>query len=340
MSQFAFRRLAGSAALVTATLAAALVPAAVQAGAGPTFSDLVIFGDSLSDTGNLSLASGGYYPTAGTGQPYYGGGYSNGKLWTEYLATGLGQAGDAAPYLVGGNNFAWAGARTGTGGTPAGLLDQTTLWAATRVADPNALYVLVGGGNDMRDARTAAPGNSALEQSFRKISAEAAVANLKGSLGVLAAAGAKNVLVSNLPDLAFTPEAMLTGVTAASGDASLQFNQLMPSLLSYGASVGLSMTFLDLNGAFSVFRADPGAFGITNINSACAGFAFSAGASCDTSLFSDVLHPSARAQQLMADAAFSALGVSPVPEPQTVALMLAGLVTVVSISRRRARAAA
>lgn len=339
MSHFAFRRVVGPAALLTATLAAALVPAAAQAGGSPAFSDLVIFGDSLSDTGNLSLASGGFFPKAGTTQPYYGGGFSDGKLWTEHLAAGLGQAGDAAPYLTGGNNFAWAGARVGSGGSPAGLLDQTMLWAGTRAADPDALYVLVGGGNDMRDARTAAPGTSTLEQGFRKLSAEAAVANLKSSLGVLAAAGAKNVLVSSLPDLAFTPEAVLNGVTAASADASFQFNKLMPSLMSYGASVGLSMTFLDMAGVSTTIRANPGAYGITDIDNPCAGFAFSLGTSCSTSSFSDALHPSARAHQLIADAAFSALGVTPVPEPQTIVLMLAGLAVVASISRRRAAAA-
>ena len=291
MSLAALHRLAATSAFVASSLALALVPAAAHATVGPTFSDLVIFGDSLSDTGNLSILSGGYYPTAGTTQPYAGGRYSNGKLWTEYLATGLGQAGDAAPYLIGGNNYAWAGARTGTGGSPPGLLDQTTLWAGTHVADPNALYVLVGGGNDRRDARTAAPGNSALEQSFRKLSAEAAVANLKSSLGVLAAAGAKHVLVSSLPDLAFTPEAVLLGVTSASADASLQFNQLMPSLLNYGASVGLSMSFLDMAGVVTAVRANPGAYGITDIDHPCAGFYYSTGVSCSTSAFSDVLTP-------------------------------------------------
>lgn len=324
------RQLAGISALLATTLAAVPVQAATGA-----FSDLVIFGDSLSDTGNLSLFSGGFYPKAGTTQPYDGGRYSNGLLWTELLATGLGQAGDAAPYLAGGNNYAWAGARTGTGGSPPGLLDQTTAWAATHVADAGALYVLVGGGNDMRDSRTIASGISSLDNAYRQSAAELAIANLKGSLGILAASGAKNVLVSNIPDLGNTPEAMFSGVSAASSDATNRFNLLMPSLLSYGASAGLNMSFLDMAGATAAVRANPAAFSITNIDLPCAGFIGTGGTSCATSAFSDVLHPSARAHEIIAAVAFTALGVTPVPEPETVALMLAGLLVVANAARRK-----
>lgn len=338
MSLPSLRRLAGAAALFAASLAVTMAPSVATAAGPSPFSDLVIFGDSLSDTGNLSLISGGAFP--GNAQPYAPGRYSNGLLWTDYLAAGLGDANDATSYRLGGNNYAFAGARTGSNGSGVpGLLDQTSLWATTRVADANALYVLVGGGNDMRDARTDAPGNSVLERKFRQISAANAVANLQSSLGVLAAHGAKHVLVSSLADLGNTPEAQLLGVGAASSDASLQFNLLMPGLLQYGAVLGLDVTFLDMAGVVSAVRANPPAYGIADIDHPCAGFLFSTGVSCDVSSFSDVLHPSSRAHELIAGAAFSALGVTAVPEPQTVALMLAGLAVIGALSRRRSKAA-
>ena len=354
MSLSTFKRLAGTATLVAGALFGGLVSTAAQA-AAPSFTSLTIFGDSLSDTGNTSLLSGGYFPKAGTSQPYYGGGYSNGPLWTELLATGLGLPGAANSFQLGGGNFAFAGARTG-GATPTqaspipGVLFQTqAMWGASHpgptAADASGLYLVVAGGNDMRDARTTAPGSSALENSFRHLSAEAAVANLKSSLGILASRGAKNVLVSNLPDLGNTPEAqsMGAGVVAASTDATNRFNLLMPSLLGYGNSLGLTMSFLDMAGAVQAVRANPLAYGISNLDAPCNGFFGSpniAATACAVSAFSDALHPSARAHQIIAGAAFDALGVTPVPEPQTVALMLAGLLLVGGVARRRATAAA
>lgn len=327
------RRLAGATAFVACAVAATLAPGTASALA---FSDLVIFGDSLSDTGNLSLATGGAYP--GTAQPYDGGRYSDGPVWTEYLAAGLGLSHAATPYLTGGNNYAYAGARTGgvSGGIP-GLLAQTAgIWGASHtVADPNALYVLVGGGNDMRDARSVVGGTDLTRQA----DALAAVGNLYQSMGYLASKGAKNVLISNLPDLGYSFEAVLLGKTAESSNASLHFNNLIGGLQTFGQSLGMDVDVLDMNGALLAVRNSPGAFGITDIDHPCAGFAYSTGVSCSASLFSDVLHPSSRAHQIIANAAFQALGVAPVPEPETVVLMLAGLVMVVGVARRRAQRA-
>jgi outer membrane lipase/esterase len=354
MHQFKLRQFAAAALLAVGTLSGQLAAAAA-----PSFSDVYFFGDSLSDTGNTQALFAGFgfaVPNPGDG-PYAGGRFSNGPVWTEYLATGLGLAGAANPLHQGGNNFAYAGARTG--GLPSlsspipSLTYQTeVIWGMSApAADANALYVVVAGGNDMRDARTAATGTDALNNAYRQLAAEAAIANLKSSLGLLAQRGAKNVLVSNLPDLGATPEAAFTepfkpGTVAASIDATNRFNALMPQLLNYGASVGLSVSFLDMAGAVAAVRANPAAYGISNINLPCTGFTGADAfmglptTACGASTFSDVLHPSSRGHQIIADAAFQALGVTPVPEPETVALMLAGLVMVGSAARRRSRNAA
>lgn len=128
--------------------------------AGP-YTGLVVFGDSLADSGNNALALGSSRTLVPVAMrdfipdfPYASGRYSNGPVWTEQLASRLGLA--AAPSLAGGSNFAFGGARTGPVGSsfPFSLVDQVTMFlsATGGVAPSGNLYVVVGGGNDARDA--------------------------------------------------------------------------------------------------------------------------------------------------------------------------------------------
>ena len=94
------------------------------------YGGMYVFGDSLSDTGDLFTfcKSNAACPTFPVGfpfappiAPYDNGRFSNGPVWVEYLAQGLGLPAPA-PSNVGGANYAWGGAETGTGisaqGTP------------------------------------------------------------------------------------------------------------------------------------------------------------------------------------------------------------------------------
>ena len=111
MHQFKLRQFAAAALLAVGTLSGQLAAAAA-----PSFSDVYFFGDSLSDTGNTNKLFADIPPPFGPIEvpnmddgPYAGGRFSNGPVWTEYLATGLGLAGAANPLHQGGNNFAYAG---------------------------------------------------------------------------------------------------------------------------------------------------------------------------------------------------------------------------------------
>ena len=74
------------------------------------YSQLISFGDSLSDRGNVFLATSGASPAA----PYDNGQFSNGDVWTARVASALGVT--SAASLSGGTNYAYGGARTFTGG--------------------------------------------------------------------------------------------------------------------------------------------------------------------------------------------------------------------------------
>jgi outer membrane lipase/esterase len=312
--------------------------AALPAHAGP-YSNIYIFGDSLSDTGTLQILTRGAAPNPADG-PYFGGRFSDGPLWVEMLAKDLGVTNDAKSFLQGGNNYAVAGARISSGGPadPPSLLAQLVgLWT-TAVADPNALYVMVAGGNDMRDSRSAFTGNTAADEAGRQARADAAAAGLKQGLGVLASKGAKNVLIANVPNLGGSPEAFLTNTVAASTDASNRFNATINGVADAGTALGLRIFNLDMAGLGQAIVDDAllnggTKFGITNVSAPCTGFAFSVplgGGACSTSLFSDVLHPSASAHALLGAAAFAL-----VPEPSSV--LLVGLaMTTLALMRKRA----
>src|SRR5215475_11575436 len=128
-------RSAWAALLLLVVLPSLLFAPAVSA---TTLTKLVVFGDSLSDTGNLFAATFGAVPPS---PPYFQGRFSNGPVWVDALARKL-----TLPV----ENFAIGGALTGhenefdaLGGPFGGLLDEIKAFVRANPAgaDPNALYV-------------------------------------------------------------------------------------------------------------------------------------------------------------------------------------------------------
>ena len=100
--------------------------------------------------------------------------------------------------------------------------------------------------------------------------------------------------------------------------------------------MGLNMHLLDMAKLTDDIVTDPvfrASVGITNFDTPCAGFEYSAGASCDKSLFADVLHPSGYAHTLIAKAALEELGI---PEPASILLVLLALMSLTLVVRRKA----
>lgn len=105
-----------------AGLGAVITVVAIGLAASPTAAEampstLYVFGDSLSDNGNLYAYTGQANPATGglaipVAPPYAQGRFTNGPTYAERLWDALGFAGDLAPALLGGTNYAVGGARS------------------------------------------------------------------------------------------------------------------------------------------------------------------------------------------------------------------------------------
>ena len=176
----------------------------LSAASAAAYSQMIILGDSLSDTGNAFLGTGKTIPAS---PPYFLGHFSNGTVWVERLAEALGL--DASPFLTGGTNFAFGSAQTRD------LLLQLSLLLSTTGfrADPEALYVIWGGASDIRQAVRAVvrEGGNAAQALDEVRDAARRVAEI---VAILRGVGAKHFLVLNQPDIGLIPETTALGQEA------------------------------------------------------------------------------------------------------------------------------
>lgn len=329
--------------LLPAILALLLGTASIQATAVP-FAGLVVFGDSLSDSGNnalvfdnsitapnptrttLPIPSPTFVPTL----PYPSARYSNGPVWIEQVASNLGLS--ATPSLASGTNFAFGGARSGPSGSsfPFSLRDQATAYLAGTggTAPSGNLYVVQGGGNDARDAlalfgRGGDP--SALFASY--------ASDINAVISLIEAAGGDHILLLNVPDIGKTPAALALGPNASGAGSAIAsgFNAaLAAGLATLPAATRADISLLDLfslqNDVFSL----PLAYGFTDVTSSCA-FSVTCIANPTGTFYWDGIHPTSNGHAVIAGAA---LGL--IPLPSTALLLGLGLLVLVTLRRTQA----
>jgi len=187
--------------------------------------DIVVLGDSFSDTGNLfSLSAGGLPPA----RAYNAGRFSNGQIWIEYLADlmELDQPRPRYDPKFNGTNYAIAGAATANGPsitwTPALLGGPLTLPARDLLLQTQdflnddqtlcaseSLFVIWIGANDL-----ALLGEG---PNFNNI-----IMNIESSIMNLIGGGASEFIVLNLPQLADLPAGVGTY-------GSIFVNETLPS---------------------------------------------------------------------------------------------------------------
>ncbi len=284
------------AALAVLTVAAA--GAMASAASAQTYGRLVVFGDSLSDNGNLYAISG--QPTS---PPYFQGRFSNGPVFTELLGFNAGRYTAGAP-VTGSVNYAFGGARTDSSASPPGMRNQLLAYTgAGGTFGASDLVSVLGGANNIFQAVPAASVSSNPTGAIQPV-ALAAAADINFIVNSVAGAGAGTILVTNLPNLALTPQ-FNQGAFAAAAPladyAGTQFNgALLNSLMTTAAArPGTNIILMDIYKIGATLAGNPGLFGLTNAKDAC----FNGVTVCATPgtyLYWDSVHPTAAGHQLLA----------------------------------------
>jgi phospholipase/lecithinase/hemolysin len=295
------------------------------------FNQLVVFGDSLSDTGNLSKGLGGLFPPS---PPFFDGRFSDGPLWLEYLAPELGIS-QVIDFAVGGStsgrsNIASLLAAGQDLGKLPGVLDQIDLFAGQLAAsgapqaNPNALYVVWGGANDF----LALPQDPLA--AIRSVLAS--VGNVAQAVTTLAGLGAKTILVPNLPDLGVTPFVATRNLTIQATIFSSLFNTLLLGTLgSLESDLGIDIVQVDTFSLSEAIARRPSEFGFTNTTTPL----FQQLVNQPTQLvnpgtfvFADDFHPTTAVHRLISDAVERSLSAStPGKVLETSGLLLTELVS-------------
>jgi outer membrane lipase/esterase len=280
--------------------------------------NLVIFGDSLSDTGNVTLATGGTFPNPAL---YYQGRFSNGPIWVDTLAKYLGEPA-VQPSLAGGLDYAFGGATVAFQNQPfpynefPRLSQQVGEYLAGHTPTANDLMVVWAGANDFIESFSSPTG---------AINPILSADTLATSLGTLANAGARQFLVPNLPPLGEIPFIRglgIPGLSAAADQWAAAFDaELAADVASFKSGhAGATVVSLDVPGLLQQITQPSNPFSFVNTTDSVGplipGSEFlSAVTATDPQdyLFYDGVHPTSKTHQILgleaAAAVHDALGV-------------------------------
>lgn len=260
-------------------IAAFVLGACIANGASAqSFSNVVVFGDSLSDSGNIaptrSLPEGNSFTT------------NPDPVAAEIVAEAFGA--NPKPSSARGPNFAWGGAcMNATADQPCAMEYSAVPHVATQIsshltsrsnrADPNALYMIWGGANDidqsirqrfiqnlagLANPQTRGATTALVLGAIQTDTIAAATANVTHIVR-LKQAGAQNIVVYNMPDIGQTPAAAdvtIPNFRAIASGMSNAYNQVL-----YGGLRASEDGIIPMNivGLFGEVAADPGTYGIT-----------------------------------------------------------------------------
>ncbi|MBI9077828.1 MAG: SGNH/GDSL hydrolase family protein [Desulfatibacillum sp.] len=278
----------------------------------PELENLVVFGDSLSDSGNLFSVTSGTSPDP---EEYWQGRFSNGPSWPEITADMMGienvyllakqqaagktegkaSADDPDPMEAFQTPFFFNNAYgdADSSDTETNLGWQIAFWENNGMTIPDKTLVVVWiGANDLLGMDSADnPG----------IYASGIVDSIYNSLKRIENLGAKYIAVCNIPDLGATPRFKGTPDEADATALTVLFNNFLESMVNKENSdnVEVSCNYVDVYTMFERVQERPAVYGISNLDQAAMGLVEDF-ETADDYLFWDDLHPTRTAHKQLA----------------------------------------
>lgn len=298
------------------------------------YTSVTVFGDSLVDAGNFYI-----YKTTTTPDPvpdyflpdaslgYANGRFTNGYDYPDLISMHLFGV-PTTPSLAGGNNFAYGGARiVDTGDNIPDLQAQIDAFETSgRPVDPNGLYILNFGANDVFGAEGELPVNGLGPYSDVSDYLRAAAEQYVAGIQALNDLGVRNIFITDFP-LAGDPLTIEAN------------NDLSTALATLKLNAGTDLMVYSLSNFNIRVLTDPASFGLPwqRLDTSC----IEAGAQATgcTGIFSfDGIHPTAAIQAAGYNDINKQFGLtSGVPEPMTWALLWAGFGAIGAALRARHR---
>ena len=285
----------------------------------PNYTSIVIFGDSLSDTGNVAdLAQAKYgFRFPGPLFDYTDGRFTDGAdteppaenysgVWIEQLAATFPSKPEVKASLDGGTDYAYGFAFTG-GGTSVfsfgpyavnvnNIGQQITDYLATHPKiNDKTLFVVWGGANDLLNATN---------------EGEVIDAGINQMLNIqrLIQAGGTQFMIPNLPPLGLVPRLNGSPTTSVPAtEATEIYNEVLAGgigvLRDFNLGKNLNLSQLDVFDLFYKIVASPSKYSLVNVTDSSQGIAVDP----DTYLFWDGLHPTTHGHNILAETAATVL---------------------------------
>ncbi|KTD18832.1 lysophospholipase A [Legionella lansingensis] len=280
--------------------------------AAKPLNNIVVFGDSLSDNGNLYAHMDQKLPQS---PPYHQGRFTNGPVWVERLAEFYFPLA-AKEHLL---DYAFGGAGISEDPDDEDVLFtlkkeiDTYFLAHEDKADEDSLFIVWIGANNYLG----------VPDDTEKV---VSTVNLGITHGLqrLANAGAKHILVVNLPDLGQTPIAYAFNIQEKLSNFTERHNELLSTSIQTLRETypDVEWLYFDVKETLNDLIVSPEKFGFNNITDTCYDAMVEKpskrailrmatnikakrlkGDACEGFLFFDPVHPTAPAHQIMAERA-------------------------------------